>query len=138
VSAMKSSPIVSTGSMTKIDACTCGLMGSHDFQEAVARNLASARISDIRDGVCLLHEQPAARLERGDQPVEGSVPFRKVDQNGAGVHEVKCSPLKFVAHDVVATHFEIRKVERFQEPRVDIGGHHAPRRAYSPAEPFSD
>jgi hypothetical protein len=63
-------------------------------------------------------------------------PSREVDQNGAGMHEVKGSPLEFVDNDVVATHFEIRKVERFQKARGDIGGHHAPGWAYSLTEPF--
>jgi hypothetical protein len=55
---------------------------------------------------------------RGPYPSE-------VDQNGTGMHEVKGSPLQFVVNDVVTTHFEIRKVERFQKAQVDIGRHDA-------------
>src|SRR5262249_2238322 len=86
--------------------------------------------------VCLFREKPSARPHSCRNPVKGYVSLGEVKEQSARMHEIEGCFFKRVANDVVFANLKIRKIEGFQESRVNVSRDHAPVWPALPTQPL--
>src|SRR5262249_48855149 len=88
--------------------------------------------------VSLFREKPSTWPNCRGNSVKGDVSLGKVKENCTGMHEIERFCFERIGDDVVLTNLEIRKIERIQESRVDVGRDHSPGRADVATQPVHD
>ena len=108
----------------------------HLAEQLALRGVGDGQRPVVKAAVELLDHQPAARLQRRDQLGQRRLPLGDVTQHKPGMNEIERRLGQRVGADVVALQVYVgRPLRPLDEPQVQVGDQHAPRRPDAPGQP---